>query len=72
MACGILVSSCKPSEQIMATQPPARVQTPAESVKPKINFVATEKLYKQINQKKLGSGAGLIRIDKNIDRKSVV
>jgi hypothetical protein len=86
MLCGILASACKPSEQIMATQPPAKAQPPAESVKPKINFVATvskaqspsesakpkinfvatESLYKKIKQKKLGSGHGLIRIDKNI------
>jgi hypothetical protein len=47
MACGILVSSCKPSEQIMATQPTANVpgdvseaQSTLVSGKPKINFVA--------------------------------
>lgn len=92
MACGILVSGCKPSEQGAGTQPPASVpkdvskaqspsesvkpkinfvatvskaQSPSESAKPKINFVATESLYKKIKQKKLGSGPGLIRIDKN-------
>ena len=48
MACGILVSGCKPSEQGAGTQPSASVpkdvskaQSPSESVKPKINFVAT-------------------------------
>ena len=72
VACGLLVSACKPSGQIMVTQPPvkaqppAKVQPPAESVKPKINFVATEKFYKKMKQKKLGVGAELVRIDKNI------
>jgi hypothetical protein len=93
MACGLLVSACKPSEQGMGTQPPANVprdvleaqstsesgkpkinfvatvpktQSPSESVKPKINLVATGKLYKKIKQKKLGSGGGQIRSDKNI------
>lgn len=73
MLCGLLVSACKPIEQKAGVQPPAnaprdasKAQSPSESVKPKINFVATESLYKQIKQKKLGSGPGLIRIDKNI------
>jgi len=66
MACGLLLSACKPSEQIMATQPPAKAQPPSESIKPKINLFATEKLYKKIKHKKLGSGSGVIRIDKNI------
>ena len=93
MACGILVSACKPNEQKAGAQPPTnaprdvskvqspsesvkpkinfvatapKTQSPSESVKPKINFVATEKLYKKIKQKKLGTGAGLIRIEKNI------
>jgi hypothetical protein len=68
--CGTLVNSCKPNEQkiraeAIAIVPKESVKTPAQSVKPEINFVATEKLYKKIKQKKLGSGAGLIRIDKN-------
>ena len=93
MACGILVSGCKPSEQGAGTQLPGSVpkdvskaqspsesvkpkinfvatvskaQSPLESVKPKINFVATEKFYKKMKQKRLGLGAGLVRIDKNI------
>ena len=94
MACGILVSGCKPSEQGAGTQLPGSVpkdvskaqlpsesvkpkinfvatvtkaQSPSESVKPKINFVSTEKLYKKIKQKKLGSGSGprFIRFEKN-------
>ena len=66
MVCGLLVSACKPNEQKAGAQPPAKVQPPAESAKPKINFVATEKFYKKMKQKKLGVGAGLVRIDKNI------
>ena len=48
MACGLLVSACKPSEQGVGTQPLANVprdvleaQSTSESGKPKINFVAT-------------------------------
>ena len=48
MACGLLVSACKPSEQGIGTQPPANLkrdvleaQSTSESGKPKINFVAT-------------------------------
>jgi len=41
MLCGILASACKPNEQGMGTQPPAKALPQAESVKPKINFVAT-------------------------------
>jgi len=41
-------------------------QSPQEAVKPKINFFSSEKLYKKIKQKKLGSGPGLLRIDKNL------
>jgi hypothetical protein len=87
MACGILVSACKPNEQKAGAQPPtnaprdvSKAQSPSasakpevnflatvskaqeQSLKPKINFVATEKLYKKIKQNKLGSGAGLIKI----------
>jgi len=56
--------SVKPKINFVATV--SKAQSPSESAKPKINFVATESLYKQIKQKKLGSGPGLIRIDKNI------
>lgn len=63
MACGILVSSCKPSEQGVGTQSPANVpkdvsedQSVTAQGKPKINFVATEKLYKKMKQKKIGAG----------------
>ena len=73
MASGLLVSACKPNEQKSGVQPPGNVrrdtssaQSLSESVKPKLNFVATEKLYEKIKQKKLGSGSGLIRIDENI------
>ena len=74
MACGLLVSACKPSERGVGTQPPVNVpqdasipQSPSESVKPKINLCATEKLYKKIKQKKLGSGSGprFIRFEEN-------
>jgi len=71
MLCGILVSACKPNKQKMGDHPTTNVpsdpvKAQEQSIKPKINFVATEKLYKQIKQKKLGSGPGLLRIDKNI------
>ena len=93
MACGLLVSACKPNEQKAGAQPAAisprdaskaqspsesvepkinfvatvtKAQSPSESVKPKINFVSTQKLYTKIKQKKLGSGSGVIRIDKNL------
>jgi len=72
MLCGILVSACKPNKQKMGDHPTTNVpsdpvKAQEQSIKPKINLFATEKLYKKIKHKKLGSGSGplFIRFEKN-------
>jgi hypothetical protein len=56
--------SGKPKINFVATV--SKAQSQPESVKPKINSLATEKFYKKIKQKKLGSAAPIIRIDKSL------
>ena len=70
VTCVIVISACKPNEPKLRAEatpivPQEGVKTPAQSLKPAIDFVATEKLYKRIQQKKLGSVNGLVRIEKN-------